>query len=62
MKSITCFCGMLHKRNMRNINAQLSYQMYHINKYWLFVHVEFDGSIGINSFDSVCLFIHIHIY
>lgn len=48
---------------MRNINAQLSYQMYHIiNKYWLFVHVEFDGSTGINSFDSVCLFIHLHIH
>lgn len=31
---------------MRNINAQLSYQMYHINKYWLIVHVEFDGSTG----------------
>lgn len=46
---------------MRNINVQFSYQMYYINKYWLFVYVEFDGSIGINSFDLVCFF-NIYIY
>lgn len=44
---------------MRN-NAQLSYQMYHINEYWFSVHVELDESTGINRFDLVCLPINIH--